>query len=77
MPSSSEVAKAKYQAMLEQAKINNAHHRTNRMVTTRHPSTGTCEITNSISRRTSHSSADASTGRFRTFLKNLISPPGY
>ncbi|EJP61295.1 uncharacterized protein BBA_09770 [Beauveria bassiana ARSEF 2860] len=27
MPSSSEVAKAKYQAMLEQAKINNAHRK--------------------------------------------------
>lgn len=27
MPSSSEVAKAKYQAMLEQAKVNNAHRK--------------------------------------------------
>ncbi|OAA53867.1 hypothetical protein ISF_08569 [Cordyceps fumosorosea ARSEF 2679] len=77
MPSSSEVAKAKYQAMLEQAKINNAHHRTNRVVTTRHPSTGGCEITNSISRRTSHSSMDVPTGRFRAFIKNLVSPPAY
>ncbi|ATY60475.1 hypothetical protein A9K55_006514 [Cordyceps militaris] len=76
MPTSA-VAKAKYEAMLEQAKINNAHHRTNRVMTTRHPSTGGCEVTNSIARRTSHSSVDASHGRFRTFVKNLISPPAY
>ncbi len=95
MPSTSTVAKEKYQAMLEQAKINNAHRkcttgvaplgqanalhldRTNRMVTTRHPSTGGCEVTNSISRRTSHSSTNVPTGRFRAFIKNLISPPAY
>ncbi len=51
--------------------------RSNRVLTTRHPSTGSCEITNSISRRTSHSSTDVPTGRFRAMIKNILSPPAY
>ncbi|KAK3187250.1 hypothetical protein K4F52_003881 [Lecanicillium sp. MT-2017a] len=77
MPTASEKAKAKYEAMLVQSKINNSSHRSNRVVTTRHPSTGSCEITNSISRRTSHSSTDVPRGRIRAMIKNLISPPAY
>ncbi|OAA40696.1 hypothetical protein NOR_05784 [Metarhizium rileyi] len=77
MPSSTSAkAKEKYQAMLLAAKGDGTSHMSNRVVATRHPSTGSCEMANSITRRSSHSS-DTSTGRFRTMIRNILSPPAF
>ncbi|KHN95577.1 uncharacterized protein MAM_06634 [Metarhizium album ARSEF 1941] len=78
MPSSATIkAKEKYEAMLAAAKGDGVSHMSNRVVATRHPSTGGCEMTNSITRRSSHGSDTSSTGRFRTMIRNMLSPPAY
>ncbi|KAK5991310.1 hypothetical protein PT974_09591 [Cladobotryum mycophilum] len=79
MPSAAEKAKAKYEAVLEDAKGNmHAMHRPNRVMSTKYPSTGVCEFTNVVPRRTSTSSSTGSErGRFRTMIKNMLSPPAF
>ncbi|EFY87329.1 hypothetical protein J3459_015864 [Metarhizium acridum] len=78
MPSSATIkAKEKYEAMLAAAKGDGVSHMPNRVVATRLPSTGGCEMTNSITRRSSQSSDASRAGRFRTMIRNMLSPPAY
>ncbi|KAH0594054.1 hypothetical protein MHUMG1_08377 [Metarhizium humberi] len=78
MPSSASIkAKEKYEAMLVAAKGDGVSHMSNRVVATRDPSTGGSAMTNSITRRSSQSSDASGHGRFRTMIRNMLSPPAY
>ncbi|KAJ6445298.1 hypothetical protein O9K51_00057 [Purpureocillium lavendulum] len=78
MSSASAKAKAKLEEVLAAAKGEPATYPSNRMCVTRHPSSGSCDMTNAMSRRRSSTTSQGSSdGRLKTFLKSVVSPPAY
>ncbi|KND93591.1 hypothetical protein TOPH_01534 [Tolypocladium ophioglossoides CBS 100239] len=78
MSSASAKAKAKLEAVLAAAKGDSSSYPSNRVCVTRHPSSGGCDMTNSITRRRSSTSSQTSgDGRIKTMIKSLTSPPAY
>ncbi|PTB75000.1 hypothetical protein M440DRAFT_1357767 [Trichoderma longibrachiatum ATCC 18648] len=75
MPSASERAKAKLDAVLNDPGRHDCSHRSNRIATTRY-ATG-CGVVNAVPRRPSQSSVESANGGVRNRLKRLLSLPAY
>ncbi|POR36761.1 Uncharacterized protein TPAR_03055 [Tolypocladium paradoxum] len=77
MSSASATAKAKFEAVLASAKGDSSSYPSNRVCVTQHPSSGGCEVTNSVMRRRSSTSSQTGDSRIKTMIKSLTSPPAY
>ncbi|KAL7929234.1 hypothetical protein V8C35DRAFT_199008 [Trichoderma chlorosporum] len=75
MPTVSEKAKAKLDAVLNDPGRYDCSQRSNRIATTRY-ATG-CGVVNSVPRRPSQSSIESDQGGVRNRLKRLMSLPAY
>ncbi|KAL7921438.1 hypothetical protein ACQKWADRAFT_295786 [Trichoderma austrokoningii] len=75
MPSVSQKAKAKLDAVLNDPGRNDSSHLKNRYATTRY-ATG-CGVVNSVPRRPSSSSIESDGGAPKNRLKRLLSLPAY
>ncbi|KAH8899882.1 hypothetical protein GQ53DRAFT_740890 [Thozetella sp. PMI_491] len=77
MPTASERAKAKLDAVLNHPGRNDFSGCKNRIGATRHPSTGGCDVVNRVDRRPSQSSQSSETGRIKKMWNNMVNRPAY
>ncbi|KAI1333542.1 hypothetical protein F5Y15DRAFT_421742 [Xylariaceae sp. FL0016] len=75
-----QTAKEKYQAVIDDAGRGDWVCRTNRIGTTRHPSTGDCHAINRVDhpeRRRSSAASNASAGGMREKIRDMLNRPAY